>query len=665
MPWFYRRNYYRRRPLWRRRFRRPLRRRLWRRKKKYRYRQRPRVRRKLKSLILKEYQPRYIKKLKISGEIPLFMTTNERTTNNMSMYWYETAPHLFPGGGGWSCICFNLKAFYQLFEKVLCYWSTSNNEHPLIRYTGCRIKLFAAEKTDYITTYNNCLPMKPNLQTYTSSHPYIQQLHKHHKIVHCKQNSYRKKPYQILKIKPPTQLKNKWYFQTELADVPLCMLLTSAMSLDRMYLASTSQSTSIGFTSLNTDFFHWHNFKLHSTQGYMPNNNRYIWATKNGKIDIKNEKVINLIYLGMTKNITKGKTILETRLSGEDLNTTWSRYTASETDWGNVFEPIYLKQESTVYYTNYSFTQLKSMWGNITESTLVGDNKFYLPTKPLLTECRYNPYSDNGNNHVFLNSIAQVTQKDWEIPQDTKLNGPEYPLWLSLWGFLDWERNVIGIPTDTDYVCVLVSDHISPKQPFYIPLDEDFLNGRSPFQPANTLPFDSDRLHWHPKVRFQTRSINIIGSSGPATVKLPKQISTEAHCKFDFYFKIGGCAGTSNTIEDPTKQPIWPTPDNLLQRPSLQSPTYPIEQFLYSFDTRRQYLTSRAIERLLQYEPTKESVSQITERNLLQEAPQETSQITEEKTEKETLLKLINQQYKQQQQLQQRILQLMELQNLE
>ena len=92
------------------------------------------------------------------------------------MYWYEISPQFVPGGGGFSIINFKLTAFYQLFKKILCYWTQSNNTLPLIKYTGCTIKLYTSEHTDYIATYHNCLPMKPTLDTYNSTHPQMQKL---------------------------------------------------------------------------------------------------------------------------------------------------------------------------------------------------------------------------------------------------------------------------------------------------------------------------------------------------------------------------------------------------------------------------------------------------------------------------------------------------------
>nr|UGV36642.1 MAG: ORF1 [TTV-like mini virus] len=659
MPYWYRRGWrFRPRRIWRRRTRRPFYTRRWRRKRYYR-RWPVRKRLKLRSIVMRQFNPPKIHKLKCRAIIPLFITTPDTLSRNFSMYWYETMPHYVPGGGGFSIICFNLQAFYQLFKKVMCYWTYSNNEHPLIRYTGASIKLFQSQHTDYITTYHNCFPMRPTLDTYNSCQPSILALNNRHKIIPCLKDRKRKKPYTKIRVPPPSQMIKKWYFQNELADVNLLMLMTSAMSLDRYFANSNSQSTTIGFTSLDTNMFQYHNWKTFPTSGYSPKENIWLWALENGTTKIEDELVLNLIFLGQTKQYTKGSTIKNSYTTGTPKNKL-DQYLTSEAHWGNPFYHIYLKQEVTVLTTNKSPHDLQTHYNNITAQTKIGTGIFQTPVNKFLQECRYNPYSDNGSNNIFLEGINKVGGHNWQQPTDPKLEGGNYPIWLSSFGFLDWQKNRIGPSSDLDYVCIIVSDHITPKLGFYLPLDDDFQEGRSPFQPENTLPSITDQTHWQPKVRFQTKSINTIASCGPGTIKLAKQTSAEAHAQVTFYFKLGGCGPPMSNIEDPKIQPQWPTPDNILQQPSLQSPSTPLENFLYNFDERRGTITNRAVERLLSIKPTKKDTVSFTDTNLLHQSAKETSsEDSEEETEKETLLRLIQQQHHKQHKFRQRIIQLM------
>lgn len=583
------------------------------------------------------------------------------------MYWYEIAPHYQPNGGGFSVICFTLKALYQLFTKVLCVWTQSNNELPLIRYTGCSIKLFNSYHTDYITTYHNCGPMQPNLQTYNSTHPHALQLNKHRKILPCLKDRPRRKPYKKLKIKPRSEMTNKWYFQNELNDQPLLIMQTSAMSLDRMFANSNSQSTTIGFKTINTEVIQFHNFKINYTDGYQAADQKWLWATSNGNLNIETEPIKNLIFLGDTNNYTEGKPISRMVTSTLKLKDAIRTYLATSAYWGNPFAPKYLTEETKVYITNLSPQQLIEKWKNVEDNATVGHGVFTTPTKPLIMECRYNPYRDNGENEAFLVNINTRDKNNWTQPTDPKLQASTLPIWLSLFGFQDWQKNRLGDSADLDYVLIIISHHIQPQLGFYLPIDDDFLNGRSPYQPQDTRPTVLDQKYWQPKMRFQSRTINTIASCGPSTVKLPQQISAEAHAQCTFYFKLGGCAPIINTIEDPKRQPVYPTPNNIFTSTSLQNPAYNPATFLYNFDYRRGALTKSAIERMLQHSPIKESYASITDSNWLHQSQreEETSSEDETKTEKETLLKLLQKQRLRQQRFKQRILSLMTQLNLE
>lgn len=577
------------------------------------------------------------------------------------MYWYEPTSHYVPGGGGFSIICFTLQAFYQLFQKCQCYWTRSNNNFPLIRFTGATLKLYRAAKSDYVTTFHSCYPLKPNLTTYNSCHPAILTLNKRHRIVTCKENNRNRKPYEKIKLKPPAPMQSKWFFQQEIAEQPLAMLMTSAASFDRMYLNSKASTTTIGFKCLDPNTFNYHNWEKPPTSGYKANERKWLWALHNGITTIAEESMANLIFLGDTKQMKPGDTLRSIQASSNP-QTTWDNYMHSQTHWGNPFWPEYLNQEKTVLISNKSPDELRQLLNQGTTWPKLGSN-FTLPTERLIQECRYNPYSDNGNNHIFLSKITDLTPEPWRQPTDPKLIGHEFPLWLSTFGFIDFMKNKIGPQVDTDYVFTITSDHITPKLGFFIPIDEDFLQGRSKYQPENTTPFAFDKTHWHPKVTMQLSSINAIGSSGPGTIKLPKDISAEAHCRFTFYFKLGGCGPEPNEIDNPKTQPVFPTPNNILQTTSLQSPGFPLEHFIYGFDQRRGQFTDTALKRISKILQPKEYSTSITDSNWLHGkiTPEETSseESQTEETETEALIQQLQLQRLEQHKLTKRIIRLM------
>nr|UGV36176.1 MAG: ORF1 [TTV-like mini virus]UGV36979.1 MAG: ORF1 [TTV-like mini virus]UGV38273.1 MAG: ORF1 [TTV-like mini virus] len=657
MPWFYNRPYYRRRRYWRRRPRRFIRRKLWRRRRRRYYGVRPK--RKLSYLHLKEWQPPYIKKLKIEGTMPLYLTTSERTDHNLRLYEDENVPHLLPGGGGWSITTFSLNAFYQAFLKSRCWWTQSNNQYPLIRYTGARITLFRSDSSDYIVRTHRCFPMIPKLETYNATQPNLLLLAKHHTVIRCKKYNYSKKPYKVLKFKPPSQLTNKWFFQKDLADTPLLFMMASATSLDRFYLASNSQSTTTGFSGLNPEVFQYHHFTQQTTSGYTPRNGLYLWTCQQGtqSPSLTNLQIQNCIFLGNTQKYQVGTTI------NDVPETPWStkkqKYQEIPDYWGNLFIPWYLTGTAPLFATSDSLHSTLSKATNGTETLQsLGFRQFQVP---LIINYRYNSFRDTSiNNRIYLVDTENFEQ-NWDPPRDESLQNNNLTLWLGLWGFLDWQKLKKTADTvDNKKLLVIQTNFTTPHSQHIIPIDQDFLNGDSPYTTKYRSPADS--LHWHPKVRFQYRSVNAICNTGPGVIKLPQNVSAEAHCKYCFYFKLGGCSQETKDIESPAIQPDYPIPNNTIASTSLQSPTTPVENYLYSFDWKRHYLTKSAAERIIKHAATEMPPFTPTGVNLFNPpAATETSSEDEETTpekEKETIQSLLKQLRHRQRQYKQRILQL-------
>lgn len=114
--WRYPRRRYRR--FWKWRPGKTFRRTFWRRRRR-RYKVRRRhLKKKLKRIILKEWQPQKIRLLTVTGLFPLFMFNKDRTTNNMTQWLYSTAPEHFASGGGFSLTNFSLNTLYELHQKT-------------------------------------------------------------------------------------------------------------------------------------------------------------------------------------------------------------------------------------------------------------------------------------------------------------------------------------------------------------------------------------------------------------------------------------------------------------------------------------------------------------------------------------------------------------------
>nr|UGV38026.1 MAG: ORF1 [TTV-like mini virus] len=659
MPYYYRRYYRRPRRHWRRRFRRSFyRRRLWR-PRRYRVR---RIKKKLPKITLKQWQPNTIKRLTVKGQYALFAGTTDRIGNDYTAYVDEIAPHDFPGGGLYSITIFTLQGLYELHQKGRNWWTQSNCDLPLIRYQGCTIKLYISPTCDYVTTIVNCGELKANEQLFQSTQPSVLYLNRKKKVVLCKYYKKRRKNYVKWFVKPPALLMNKWYFQKELANYPLFMIVTSAASFDRYYLSATSVSETMGFTSLNTDFFTLHNWKQPSAQPYRPNTQFYLFAV-GGRTTFEHAKPPDLILLGRTTDYSKGTTI--------NFNNNWRNeveaYLAKPTNWGNPFHPDYLSGETEGILCMLRVEATETLVKKLTDlnkDSLLSSQGFIEPTKPMTVHCRYNPQPDLGHNAIFVTRIT-ADNTTWHEPADTHLLSKGLPLWMLNWGWHDYLRKS-GSPQrlDTDYVHVIVSDYISPKElSYYVPLDEFFLHGKSPYS-DHIKPYD--QTNWHPKVNFQVKTISHILQTGPATIKLPENISAEAHFTYKFHFKIGGCPPEMDKVCEPTKQPQYPQPGNLLSSILLQNPTTPIQYYLSSFDQRRDLLTKKAAKRLKTDQDFTDSVFKPTGKTLLDlqlPSPETTStedSSTEEENEEEIQQKLHRHQRKQRK-LQRGILKLLNL----
>lgn len=547
--------------------------------------------------------------------MPLFLTTSERTTNNFTCYIDSTAPHLFPSGGGFSINNFTLRGLYQNHNVLQNWWTVSNDNMPLIRFTGVTLYLYRSYTSDFLFLYNSSYPMTASLLTYTSTHPMAMLLHKNTKKIVCKQGNKNKKPYKKIHIKPPSQMFNKWYFQHDLADVPLLQTFCTATSLDRMFLNSKAISSTVGFTSLDITGFTNHDYTKLSTTGYTPQPNTLLFGTRRRDLNITNIKFGDLIFLGNPEDLKDGTSIASAKpvLTPTDKSEFQRKIIAVRQKWeywGNPFDPTFVTTGRLIT-TNQTWDQL--ITEHSTDKTL-DSTKFTYKTHYLL-DIRYNPFADKGiGNKVYFVDIKDRTHAtDWDIPvKDTLYEN--LPIWLTLWGYLDFHRKCgEHSQIDVNYLLVIKCKYMTPKEVNYIvPLDQDFLDGKSPYQ-DNEVIFNNDLQYWHPKVRYQCRTINMLGSTGPGVIKLPPETSAEAHCRYRFHFKIGGQPPPMATLTDPLQQPKYITPDNILQTPSLQNPATPIEYMLWNFDERRGILTKKATERISTYKETEPTLFPITE----------------------------------------------------
>nr|UGV37841.1 MAG: ORF1 [TTV-like mini virus] len=652
MPPYYRRYYRnrwkrtrrypwtRRRPrFWR--FRQTIRRRRPLHRRKYRVRKRLFKKKKLKYLILKEFQPKKIRKCRIKGIISLFESGPHRLhrewTNHMNSFY---PPHS-EGGGGWSQMQFSLESLFEQYELVRNKWTQSNVLMPLCRYTGCTIKLYRTAKVDYICNYSICLPMKTTKYQHTNAQPSNMLLYPKKILVPSLERKPRGKLYIKKKIRLPEQYSNKWYFQVDLYKQPLLLLTTSACNFDRWFLNPNSISNNITINTLNTDFFQSHNFRQYGlgTQQWQPKPNHYLYATLNGSYT--QSKVSDLIFLGQTMRDTLGQPI---------NNETWQNYSNKNKirdNFGNIFSSHYLTKTRTVYISQkpptYIFDQSKRNY------TLNNDDLgLAVVTQDLYKTVRYNPERDKGHNKAWLVSTSDNIY-GWHEPDDPDLIYEGFPLWALLWGWIDFLIKLKKPNKVEDlYTLVIKTDQTYPVYDKLVLIDDTFINGYSPWQDQTHTQFVIDEEEWHPKVKYQERQIENICETGPGTAKTSTQ-SIEAHCGYCFYFKWGGCPNELENITNPGAQTHYPVPNQELQGPEIQDPKWDPTKDIWPWDVRRQMLTKKGTKRITDYKEIEmpsftgsKLSTTATSQTTLQKVPTQDLSSTEE--EEETTSEQIHQQ---------------------
>lgn len=607
------------------------------------------------------------------GKTCLVYFSPERLSHNSVMYEESITPDHWPGGGGFSVTQLSLNALYDMHLKCLNWWTNSNVDLPLCRYSGVYLKFYQCDTLDYAVKIQTQLPSSSNKLTYPSTQSSMMLMSKGKLIIPSKQNEKRRKPYKKVFISPPPQLQNKWYFQVDMYKTPLLTIHTSAVSLDNYFIKPDKKNHNITFYSLNTELIQnrqigintntsWHYKKIGNVLYYF-----YFYDGPQIPNKLDDIQLQHLIALANPRDYNPGMSFAVAKLQEQiDLNKYKENYSKY---WGNPFHEEHQQQLEHWFISTVSpetlkasFTNENSKWSDIQNGTVA--RVLTQLEQPIYIPYQYNPNKDTGQDTmVYLLSNQQGD--GWDPPTKPELILTGFPLWLIFWGFVDFQIK-LGIVQSiyTKYIVVCKTKFTQRPQAFpIVPINESFTKGKSPYENSALV---ADYNKWYPQVQYQTMEINKIVSCGPGTPYLPNQKSENIQMYYKFVWRWGGSPPKTVNIDNPSHQIVYPIPNSEHETTSLQNPAQTPESLLYSFDYRHGNITTTAIDRISKDWSTTNFFASITEperRNQLQTAFQElqTSEEKEHKTQEE-IFQQLQQLRHQQQYLRQRIIYLMQSQ---
>lgn len=565
---------------WRPRY--TVRRRFWRRHRVRRHFFNRKRKRKLKKIRLTQWQPDQIRKCHIKGHLCLLTCGKGKINNNFVLTAESYVPVRQPGGGAWSIMQLTLRALWDEHIHFRNWWTSSNCNLPLARYCGCSIKFYKSKDTDYIVTVQHTGPFEVTRDMYLSTQPSRHMMNRRSFIVTKLNPNKKRKPYIKKRFRPPALWQNKWYFQQDITNHPLILFIVSACDLDQMYCPNDGISTNITFLTLNTDIFQNPYWETEQNVPYYPKVtgtlNTGLFTEGNGNNPNTNQ---NWQYIALLGNCKTFKKLEHTEIQSI---TTYEQFN-EQRNWGNPFSEVYIEEtkDIPIYYgtppTNNNYNNEKPK---------------LLPITGIYQQCRYNPFKDKGiNNKVYIKSTKKQEGSFTSLPTDQRLIITDMPLWLILWGWQSWlQKSKPVYHLLEDYQLVIQSDYIYPPLRAYVPLDNYFTTEQK------TELTETDKAHWHPKLEYQQEILAKFAETGPATPKLNKQNQIQIQCFYDFYFKWGGCPTPMETVCNPADQEKFPTPNNLIQEPTIEDPETPKEYYTYKFDERQGYITRTAAKRL-------------------------------------------------------------------
>nr|UGV44995.1 MAG: ORF1 [Torque teno virus] len=642
--WWWRRRFARGR-LRRRRIRRPRRRtrrrtvrrrRQWRRgrprRRLFKRKRRFKRRRRKAKIKITQWQPSSVRRAFVIGYFPMIICGPGRWSENFTSH-IEDKVAIGPFGGGHSTSRWSLKVLYQEFQKRHNFWTQSNKELELVRFFGSTWRFYRHEDTDYIVYYSRKSPLGGNILTAPSLHPGAAMLSKHKIIVPSFKTRPGGKPSIKVRVKPPTTLIDKWYFQHDICDTTLLNMNVVLCNLRFPFCSPQTNNPCVTFQILHEVY---HNFlsitstRLLSTNGDAWKNYYREFLQQVFTTNRSANKLNTAITEGAfhAPQIQKDKAPLGTSyfknkdgLWGDEIFLA-STATNDNSTIQKLIDLIiknadnYLSKVKQEFSSTTLATTMHGMfthWTGMFSPAFLDYNRISPEIPGVYKDIIYNPLTDQGvGNAVWIDYCSKGDTK--YDPKASKCHIADMPLWMAVFGIVDWLKKDTGNWGIPAWARIIIkSPYTYPKlidstdeSVGFVPISYNFARGRMP-DGSHYIPIQM-RHRWYPNLLNQQQVLEDISQSGPFAYR-EKTNSANINVKYKFRFHFGGNPVSEQIVADPCTQGTFEMPGTSTLPPRIQvtdpkllGPHYTF----HSWDKRRDYYSRRTIKRMSEQQETSE-----------------------------------------------------------
>nr|UGV42918.1 MAG: ORF1 [Torque teno virus] len=567
-PWRTRRRRRRRAP---RRFRprRRVRRRRGRWRRRYRKWRRRRGRRThRKKIIIKQWQPNFIRRCYIIGYLPLIFCGENTTAQNFATHSDDMIAK-GPWGGGMTTTKFTLRILYDEFTRFMNFWTVSNEDLDLCRYVGCKLIFFKHPTVDFIVRINTQPPFLDTNLTAAQIHPGIMMLSKKHILIPSLKTRPSRKHRVVVRVGPPRLFQDKWYPQSDLCDTVLLSVFATACDLQYPFGSPLTDNPCVNFQILG------HQYKNHlsisstndtsNKQHYDDNlfNQTALYNTFQTIAQLKDTGQTITDHTNQPNMWSKVQNTVALSASGTNAlqsKDTWYKGNTYNENIKTLAEKTRARFKAATIaalpnYPTIMSTDLYEYHSGIYSSIFLAAGRSYFETTGAYTDVIYNPFTDKGTGNMVW--IDYLTKSDSIYTKNkSKCEIFDLPLWAAFTGYAEFCSKFTGdtaihltarIVVRCPYTEPMLIDHSDPNRGF-VPYSFNFGEGKMPGG-SSKVPIRM-RAKWYVNMFHQQEFMEAIVESGPFAYKGDIK-SAVLSMKYRFHWKWGGNPISKQVVRNP------------------------------------------------------------------------------------------------------------------